>query len=487
MQTRRLTARGSRSSTTAVPVSAPTFLFAPCRPTLRLSFATPQASVQLMARALVLPATELVARAHGSTGVTLGQATVVDPSSWKPVSLSSPDGDGVDRLRRRARGRSERRRRRSRAVRAPAAGHVRGRRTGVADAKRATRASSFGANRPGRAARGAARSTARRSRRARRRRATAACAAGPHTFRVATVDGYGAVDASPAAAAWTVLGPPPETQVPAGAQPVVRNGTATLDLGLTALFECSVDGGGLRAAAARRSSLSGLAPGPAHARGAVGGRGRARRPHARRSGRSTSRRSRRCSRARSRTSIADRSPTPQEAAAARQRAADRGRARPRAADLRHGLRQAAGAQRGLKQQLAGFVPLKGVAALPIGTIVDARRGTLGLETAADGRAATDPLRRLSRSRVVGRDLPDPPGAACAGRRCAHGPSRPSSLLVTPAGGRRRAAAGNRRRRASCAACGPRRKASSACPAGGSFGVGRDATWRTIDRCGSTTT
>ena len=52
------------------------------------------------------------------------------------------------------------------------------------------------------------------------------------------------------------------------------------------------------------------------------------------------------------------------------------------------------------KQLPGFVPLKGVAALPIGTVVDARRGTIGLETAADSRAATDPLRRrLSRSRV----------------------------------------------------------------------------------------
>ena len=42
----------------------------------------------------------------------------------------------------------------------------------------------------------------------------AGLAAGPHPFEVATVDSYGAIDPSPAAYAWTVLGPPPETPVP---------------------------------------------------------------------------------------------------------------------------------------------------------------------------------------------------------------------------------------------------------------------------------
>lgn len=35
--------------------------------------------------------------------------------------------------------------------------------------------------------------------------------------------------------------------------------------------------------------------------------------------------------------------------------------------------------------IAGFVPLKGVAALPVGTLVDARRGTLSLTSTVDGR------------------------------------------------------------------------------------------------------
>src|SRR4051812_27498343 len=76
----------------SVPFSAPTFLFAPCRPTLRLTFTSPQASVELMARALVVPANELVVRAYAATGATVGEYRVADPSGWKPVVLASPDG-----------------------------------------------------------------------------------------------------------------------------------------------------------------------------------------------------------------------------------------------------------------------------------------------------------------------------------------------------------------------------------------------------------
>ena len=140
---------------------------------------------------------------------------------------------------------------------------------------------------------------------------------------------------------------------------------------------------------------------------------------------------------------------------------------------------------GLKQQLPGFVPLKGVAALPIGTVVDARRGTIGLETAADSRAATDPLRRLSRSRV---------SAAIFQIRQAM-QRRPSLrtravatqlVLATPpaadVGCRRQPPAKGIVRSLRATAKGLVRVS-----AGGSFGVGRDATWRTIDRCGGTTT
>ncbi|WP_028065810.1 thrombospondin type 3 repeat-containing protein [Solirubrobacter soli] len=41
--------------------------------------------------------------------------------------------------------------------------------------------------------------------------------------------------------------------------------------------------------------------------------------------------------------------------------------------------------RTFKQALSGFVPLKGQAALPIGTVVDTRKGRLSMESAVDGR------------------------------------------------------------------------------------------------------
>jgi hypothetical protein len=51
------------------------------------------------------------------------------------------------------------------------------------------------------------------------------------------------------------------------------------------------------------------------------------------------------------------------------------------------LPAAAGAARHLAQTapIKGFVPLKGIAALPVGTTVDARRGSLALESTVDGR------------------------------------------------------------------------------------------------------
>jgi hypothetical protein len=49
------------------------------------------------------------------------------------------------------------------------------------------------------------------------------------------------------------------------------------------------------------------------------------------------------------------------------------------------LPAAAGASRHLAQAGSGFVPLKGVASLPVGTVVDARKGTLALTSTVDGR------------------------------------------------------------------------------------------------------
>jgi Thrombospondin type 3 repeat len=54
------------------------------------------------------------------------------------------------------------------------------------------------------------------------------------------------------------------------------------------------------------------------------------------------------------------------------------------------LPPAAGAARRLAQTapIKGFVPLKGIAALPVGSTVDARRGSLALESTVDGRRVT---------------------------------------------------------------------------------------------------
>lgn len=49
------------------------------------------------------------------------------------------------------------------------------------------------------------------------------------------------------------------------------------------------------------------------------------------------------------------------------------------------LPKSAGASRHFADAITGFVPLKGVASLPVGTIVDARKGTLAMSSTVDGR------------------------------------------------------------------------------------------------------
>ena len=48
----------------------------------------------------------------------------------------------------------------------------------------------------------------------------------------------------------------------------------------------------------------------------------------------------------------------------------------------------------------GFQPLKGVASLPVGAVVDARRGSLAIQSAANGRRAGDPRRKLQQARLA---------------------------------------------------------------------------------------
>ncbi len=51
--------------------------------------------------------------------------------------------------------------------------------------------------------------------------------------------------------------------------------------------------------------------------------------------------------------------------------------------------------------LSGFVPLKGIAALPVGTVVDARKGSLAMQSTVDGRRIGAGGRRQSVSLAAG--------------------------------------------------------------------------------------
>ena len=135
--------------------------------------------------------------------------------------------------------------------------------------------------------------------------------------------------------------------------------------------------------------------------------------------------------------------------------------------------------------LAGFVPLKGIAALPVGTIVDARRGTLSLQTAVDGRSVADPQRRLGQARLSAAIF-QIRQARARQRRVARPPDRDR--------GSRRSA----RRRPGTVAAGTlrqRRGAHSDATAkgffrvsgGASFAQSQNAAWRTSDRCDGTMT
>ena len=398
-----------------IAYSAPSFLFAPCRPTLRLAFAVPQASVELFARALLVTAPELVATAHTVTGAPV-TVTVADPSTWRPVVLAAPGF--IDYVDLRAEGADI-------GVDDLAISSLPQPDTEILSGPPARTAGdqatfSFGANRPDVAGWRCGLDGA----------ALAACAPpvtysrlaeGPHTFQVAAVDAYGAVDPSPTERAWTVLGPPPDTQLVPGAQPVIGAGTVTIDFGSpdgsVTRYECSVDGGAF-SACTPPFTVAGLDPGT-HTIDvrAVDADGQADPtperftfdvPGARAA-------------VSSEVSIADLDhdhiPDPEEILPL-------GNVPPLAgvralATLISGTvyvkLPSASASPLQAGPLSGFVPLKGIAALPVGTIVDARRGALSLQTSADGRSLGDRRRRLGRARLTAAIFRIPPGAVAARR------------------------------------------------------------------------
>ena len=183
---------------------------------------------------------------------------------------------------------------------------------------------------------------------------------------------------------------PDDAGRPHGATPVVTGDAArrSTSAGPGAPYECSVDGGPfqrLRDVAVHDARPRRRAAHAGRARASTPTGGRIRRRSATPSTCPSS--ARRRARARGRPTSTGPDPRLAGDAAAGQRAAGRRRADAGDADLGHGLRQAAARAARCSQAgpLPGFVPLKGVAALPVGTIVDARRGTLALQSAGDGR------------------------------------------------------------------------------------------------------
>jgi hypothetical protein len=209
------------------------WLQALCQPTLRLTFARPQASVELLARAFpVLPVVpSLVATAHRTTGPSV-TVTVADPGSFKPVVLASPVADidyvelsapgadlGIDDLAL-----SE--------FSQPDTAIVSGPDLGTAAT---TAAFTFRTNRPDLDHYACSLDGL----------PFAPCAVlsglalGPHTLRAAAVDGYGGIDPSPASYAWTVLPPAPQTRIDSVLYDEVTFSSPDPADG----FECQVDGG----------------------------------------------------------------------------------------------------------------------------------------------------------------------------------------------------------------------------------------------------
>jgi hypothetical protein len=141
-------------------------------------------------------------------------------------------------------------------------------------------------------------------------------------------------------------------------------------------------------------------------------------------------------------------------------------------------------QRTTKQALSGFVPLKGIAALPVGTTVDARRGTLALQTALDGRRAKQ--RKLGRARLSAaifqiRQARLKPRARRA-RRIAT-----NLLLQSPGTASASCRASRLPRTTPVRTLKATAKGLFRVTGGASHAVARNAAWRTTDRCNGTVT
>jgi hypothetical protein len=134
----------------------------------------------------------------------------------------------------------------------------------------------------------------------------------------------------------------------------------------------------------------------------------------------------------------------------------------------------------------GFQPLKGVASLPVGAVVDARRGSLAIVSAANGRRAGDSRRRLQRARLAAGIFRI--RQARARRRASR--RIPTSMLLASAATAERACARSTRKhplQAIVRSLSMSGKGLFRAVGGASTGTARNATWITTDRCDGTLT
>jgi hypothetical protein len=138
------------------------------------------------------------------------------------------------------------------------------------------------------------------------------------------------------------------------------------------------------------------------------------------------------------------------------------------------------------KQAAEFVPLKGVASLPMGTTVDARKGSLVMVAAANSRPVADRRRRTQEARLRAGIFRIRQARA---RRVS---SRPlaADVVLASAPGAERACAGSTRARPldrPVRSVSVRAKGNFRAVGGASVSTARNGTWITTDRCDGTLT
>ena len=131
------------------------------------------------------------------------------------------------------------------------------------------------------------------------------------------------------------------------------------------------------------------------------------------------------------------------------------------------------------------MPLKGVASLPMGSLVDARKGSLSLQSAANSRPAADPLRRTQQARLAAGIF----RVRQARLRLRLSRPIPTDLQLVSGVGAERACRGStrRRRKAIVRSLMIGGRGFFRALGGASVGTSRNGTWITTDRCDGTLT